>query len=295
MKMIFRNVCLLILLFMLAGCGPGQGNVIALFMATPTPTNVPATATPIPSATPTFTPEPTATPVPPSATPTPVRVRTGPGEIICPILLYHRVDDLATSNPYVIGIQDFRQQMQYLHDNGYQTITVSELVAAINFGADLPEKPVVITFDDGDLSVYKNAYPIMVEYGFTGVAYLVGNYIGTSGYMDVDQLKALAKSGWEMGSHTQGHADLSNCRFCDQEIVYSKAYLAEKLGVEINTFAFPFGIKTKKAMETVIANYKGAVGLGVFLNQGGYNLYYLWRRPIDNGTDMGTFISYLPK
>ena len=221
-------------------------------------------------------------------------IHTGPGDIICPILLYHRIDNLNTTNPYVIGIEDFRQHMQYLHDQGYHTISITQLAEAINFGADLPEKPIVLSFDDGDLSVFNNAYPIMKELGFTGVAYLVGNYVGADGYMNVDQIQTLAKHGWEMGSHTQGHADLSQCNKCAREIVDSKYYLAKKLDLEIESFAYPFGIKTDSAIAMVGQNYKAGVGLGVFTQQGPYNLYYLWRRPVDNGTTMEMFISFLP-
>ena len=282
----------LLLIFLLSSCSSAVSGGFGLF-ATATPTPLPPTETPIPTATFTPTPEPTATPVPPTATPTQVLVHTGPGDLYCPIILYHRIENMNTTNPYVFGIEDFRQQMQYLHDQGYQTITISQLTEAINFGADLPQKPIVITFDDGDVSVIKNAFPIMQDLGFKGVAFLVGNYVNADGYMNVDQISTLAKAGWEMGSHTQGHTDLSTCSGCTREIVNSKDYLEKKLGVPINSFAYPFGIKTDHAVKLVSETYKSAVGLGVFTKQGPYNIYYLWRRPIDNGTTMDMFISFL--
>ena len=288
----FRIFLLVSIALLVAGCNTPLASGLGFF-ATETPTPLPPTYTPMPTATFTPTPTLTPTPLPPTATPTPVLVHVGPGDLICPIVLYHRIADMNTTNPYVLGIEDFRQQMEYLHQQGYQTITISQLVEALNFGADLPEKPIVITFDDGDITVIQNAFPIMQQYGFTGVAYLVGNYLNADGYMSTEQIQTLAKNGWQMGSHTQGHVDLSTCSGCKNEIIYSKDFLQKKLGLEIETFAYPFGVKTDHAVQVVSETYKSAVGLGVFVQQGPYNLYYLWRRPIDNGTTLDMFKSFL--
>jgi peptidoglycan/xylan/chitin deacetylase (PgdA/CDA1 family) len=84
------------------------------------------------------------------------------------------------------------------------------LIKAITEGADLPPRPLLITFDDGHLNNYTTAFPIMQKYGFTGVLYIVANYMGADQYMNADQIKEMAIAGWEVGSHSISHSDLTS-------------------------------------------------------------------------------------
>jgi hypothetical protein len=129
---------------------------------TPTPTN---------TSTPTNTPLPTDTPVP---TQTPELVWNPAGHVIAPILLYHHVSDEYAGNRYYVTTDNFRAQLQALHDWGYTSITISTLVDVLIHGGNLPPRPVVITFDDGNLDIYQNAFPIMHEMGFVGTFYICG-------------------------------------------------------------------------------------------------------------------------
>ncbi len=226
--------------------------------------------------------------------PTAVFVKQGPGKIICPILLYHHIAISKTNNIYYVPPLEFRAQMQALKQWGYTSISPTLLAKAINFGAKLPERPVVISFDDGDLSVYTDAFPIMQEFGFTGVNYIVVNYIGMEGFMSVDQLKELAAAGWETGSHSMTHSDLTQNRRVEWEVVQSRHSLEELLGVKVETFAYPYGIKTVVSLGLVKDNYRAAMGLGSLVRQEPGNLFYLWRRPVDPGWDLHTFGSFLP-
>ena len=101
------------------------------------------------------------------------------------------------------------QQMNLLHQWGYQTITVEMLVRAIQQGAILPPKPIILTFDDGSETTYTNALPILEQYNFTGVSYIIYNYIGATNYMDADEIRTLYAEGWEIGSHSLSHTDLT--------------------------------------------------------------------------------------
>ncbi len=298
MKRIFPAM---MVFFLLTGCStPG---VMAFFATeTPTPTTTPtATATFTPTPTETFTPMPTATLLP-TATATPMLMVKGPGSIVCPILLYHRIQivdqvpvpDVAKET--FVTPDDFRAQMQALKDWGYTVIPISLLVQAINFGAPLPERPVVITFDDGDITVYTTAFPIMKEFGFVGVSYIVGNRLASDGFMNTAQLKEMIASGWEVGSHSMSHTDLTKSPNLDWEIAQSKADLENALGVDVTTFAYPFGVgnESDNIINKVRANYSAAVGLGSFVAQSPDNLYYLWRRPVQYGWDAATLGAYLP-
>src|SRR5699024_1862299 len=98
-----------------------------------------------------------------------------------PVLLYHHLaskEDIENfgweKNGSIIPIENFREQMDYLYENNFYTATLEELELFIDGKIDLPEKTVVITFDDGYLSNVEYAYPIMKKYGFKGSIFMVG-------------------------------------------------------------------------------------------------------------------------
>jgi peptidoglycan/xylan/chitin deacetylase (PgdA/CDA1 family) len=209
-------------------------------------------------------------------------------------LLYHRIARSQTSDPYYVPPEEFQAQMQALKNWGYTSIPISLLVDAINYGVKMPPRPIVITFDDGDVTVYSQAFPIMREYGFIGVNYLVTNYVGTDGYMGVEQLKELAAAGWQTGSHSISHVDLTSIKILAWEVVESHHKLEKLLGVPVKTFAYPFGKMNEDARILVQQKYSAGVGLGVYVTQRRANLDYLWRRPVKPGWDVETFGAFLP-
>jgi peptidoglycan/xylan/chitin deacetylase (PgdA/CDA1 family) len=230
--------------------------------------------------------------------PTPTWVMQGPGKVVCPILLYHHIGlpSSPAASTYYVAREDFEMQMKALSDWGYTSISISQLVEAILHSARLPNRPVVITFDDGNLDVYTNAFPIMQKYGFTGVMYIVANELHADGYMGVDQIQEMAAAGWEVGSHSMTHAHLSDAH--DRlyyEINQSRIDLEGALGLPVRSFAYPFGeMDATVSTQVQSYGYTSAVGLGTLWNQSVYNLYYLSRRPVPSGIDLGTFAAYLP-
>ncbi len=229
--------------------------------------------------------------------------KKGPGRIKCPIFLYHRIsipknynplDKNWSINPYYVIPDEFRKQLQILKNWGYSTIPIKKLISAISTGEMLPERPIIITFDDGDESIYTQAFPIMQEFGYTGVVYLVYNYIGTPGYMTVDQIKELAAAGWEVGSHSMTHTDLTTSSYLNYEVTISRRKLEILLHVPVRSFAYPFG-KDDTNIRNFVANYySSAMGLGVYTTQRPGDQYYLWRKPIENGWDENYFATFLP-
>jgi peptidoglycan/xylan/chitin deacetylase (PgdA/CDA1 family) len=254
---------------------------------------VSATQTFIPA--PTFTPSPTFTSTP---IPTATWIVQGPGDITVPILLYHRIDVSPIDSRYYVTPDKFEEQMKLLHDWEYTTITTIQLIQAITLGTKLPPRPLLITFDDGHLDNYTAAFPIMQKYGFTGVLYLVNNYIGVDQYMNTAQVLEMHDAGWEVGSHSQNHYDLTNLDPEKQraEIVESRELLEQELGIPILTFAYPFGAKNASAVDYVnFAGYVGAMGAsGYTPAQGAWNLYYLQRVEIKGNEDAKTFTRFLP-
>jgi peptidoglycan/xylan/chitin deacetylase (PgdA/CDA1 family) len=221
----------------------------------------------------------------------------GPGEIVVPILLYHHIGfSLQGETVYYVSPEAFDQQMNLLYQWGYRTISVDLLVRAIKQGAELPPKPVLLTFDDGSETVYTRALPIMQRYGFTGVSFIVFNYVGVQGYMNVDQIHALNAAGWEIGSHSLSHVDLTTRpdRQGD-EIVESRRKLQSLLGAPVMSFAYPFGAYNSDALQFVRhAGYIAAMGLGKESLQGNKNLFYLYRQTVLGTDDLRSFASKLP-
>ncbi len=268
---------------------------------TPTPTITPtasqtASSTATATETATLTPTLTDTPLPPTATFTPTWAWQAAGEVTCPILLYHRIEDLENPSRYAIPPADFAAQMQALYDWGYTAIPISLLVQAINQGASLPPRPVVITFDDGYKSVYANAFPVMRQYGFPGVNYIIAEALSGQGRMTRAELQELAGAGWEVGSHSLSHLNLMN--FPDQTWVQasqSRQYLLDELGLPVDTFAYPYGAADGYIMDKVSQyGYTAAVGLGIINQQGWFNLYYLSRREVMYGATLEEFAALLP-
>lgn len=266
---------------------------------TPTPT---PTITPTPTATrtPTSTPSPTATRTPrptftPSPTPTPTWVFQS-GTIVAPILLYHHIEAHDPPGRYYVPPEDFAAQMQALYDWGYTAITPMQLITAITVGAELPARPVVITFDDGDLSVYTQAFPIMKELGFVGAAYLVGDYLNAENFMTTEMAKDLAVNGWEIGAHSMSHLDLTAQHDnLGEETRGARARLQSELGVPISTFAYPFGTVDAEVANAVgKAGYYGGMGLGIGYQHNIYDLYYLVRTEVRAGTSIEELGQMLP-
>ena len=284
----------IVLLFFISGCGTASQPGFFLFKptSTTTPTET-TTATVTPTATFTVTPSPTPTITP---TPTPAFITVEKGNVTVPILLYHHVDEKLDGSRYNIDPAVFDQQMKWLYDNQYTTITISQVASLILDGGQMPRRPVVITFDDGNIDVFTNAYPILDKYGFVGTFYIVDRYLNGKDMISTDQVKELIQKGWEIGSHSKYHTDLLSAGAdLETEIRLSKLDLGERLGVTINSFAYPFGSADSTVInKTIRSGYTSAVGLGESITHGRMDVFYLNRIEIQSGYDMDKFISLLP-
>jgi peptidoglycan/xylan/chitin deacetylase (PgdA/CDA1 family) len=211
--------------------------------------------------------------------------------------MYHNVSDKG-STPYVLRVTDFRAQMQYLSEAGYETVTVSELASVIRNGGYLPPKPVVITFDDGFLGVYQNALPVLEEYGFRGVVYLISGTVGTDlsyGYLQEEEILALAERGWEIGSHSISHSNLKTTSLgLRNEVEGSREYLEERLDLPIRSFAYPYNVANAWIRQRVEEyGYDSAVGVDIFNSHPPERLFFLSRRAVLRGTSAREFRALL--
>jgi peptidoglycan/xylan/chitin deacetylase (PgdA/CDA1 family) len=250
-----------------------------------------------PTGRPTQTSEPTVTSMPsPTVTTatTPTWAAQPPGQVTAPILLYHHI--AVKDDRYYISPDVFRQQMEVLLSLGYTGVTVPKLVEVLQHGGELPARPVAVTFDDGDLDVYQNAFPVMRDLGLVGTFYVVGTRLDSNEFIGVDQLREMAAAGWAIGCHSMTHIDLTlNHESLTYEAGSCKSYLEEAVGAPVNTFAYPFG-NMDEVVATKVAKYgyASAVGLGTLSEHSWGTLYYLSRLEVQNSYDLGAFKALLP-
>ena len=121
-----------------------------------------------------------------------VLMRSAPG---VPVLNYHQVEE-KNGNPLTLWPDQFETQMSYLADEGYTTITIDEMMDALENGTPLPDKPVIITFDDGYADNYEYAYPILKKYGFKATIFLIYDFTNAyPNYLTWDQNNEMKESG----------------------------------------------------------------------------------------------------
>lgn len=156
---------------------------------------------------------------------------------------------------YSVTAGEFARQMTWLARSGYETIDLDGLLAARRGQRDLPDRPVVITFDDGLRSCAAHAVPVLRERGFTAVFFLVTDLMGaTSRWMraelgvefplfDWETAGTLAAAGFQIGAHTATHPRLTtlDAGRCRAELAGAREQLERELGRPAVHLAYPFG------------------------------------------------------
>lgn len=207
-----------------------------------------------------------------------------------PIIMYHRIiedrdEEKGVHGNYTLK-KDFEEQIKYLTENGYETITFEDLSEnRYKNRFDKGKKKVILTFDDGYEDNYRVAFPLMKKYGVKGVIYLMGEATCNKwdmehptapekqfNLMSDEEIKEMQDSGIiEFGVHTLNHPRLS--QLSSEEIAYeikeSQKRIEEKLGVKTLSFAYPYGdfderakkIARESGFEFVVATDRGSVCL----------------------------------
>jgi len=170
--------------------------------------------------------------------------------LMVPILMYHYISaPPADADVYRIDLSvtpdNFRAQLAWLRDNGYTAIDYYDLTMAIVGYSELPEKPVLLTFDDGYLDNYTNAFPLLQEYGFKGTFFVITEFIdsGREGYMTWPMIEEMARAGHRIESHSRTHPDLTE-KDRDGliwELLGSQQTLAAHIGYTPRYFCYPGG------------------------------------------------------
>lgn len=168
-----------------------------------------------------------------------------------PILLYHNLTDgSGPQDSANLDVSVFKQQMQYLYDNGYTTITPAELREWMQGELRLPQKTVMITFDDGYESVYTLGYPILKQYGFKATVFIVTRSIADYGnhvnfpHMSWAQMNS-ATDVFTYGSHTDSlhyvKHGVSYLFYVDTASIITDLVKSRKILNNTPYFAYPYG------------------------------------------------------
>lgn len=222
-----------------------------------------------------------------------IQIRTATG---IPVLNYHQVEP-KDGNPLTLWPEQFEAQMEYLAAEGYTTITIDEMMDALENGTSLPEKSVIITFDDGYADNYEYAYPILKKYGFKATIFLIYDFTNTyPNYLTWDQVAEMKASGLiHFESHTMTHANLAELTSVDElrhEIADSHDLLSEKLGYDMHYIAYPGG-RVNEEIEriTSAAGYRGGFTVHYGLSTPTEGRYQMDRIPIF-GANMHTLTRF---
>ena len=208
-----------------------------------------------------------------------------------PVLVYHSFGpalskkETVMQTHYRVTAEMFEKQMKYLQDNGYHPVSFSAYVNSLINKAKLPEKAVVLSFDDGWKTQYKYAVPILEKYNFTGTFFIVSSYVGYGSYMNWTDLKDLVAHNFDIESHTKTHQLLTKIdpKKLPDELSTSKKILEDKLGIKVTTLAYPNYAQNEAVRQAVkSAGYLGArAGWAKFNNSIDY-IYQLKSQEVVN-------------
>lgn len=196
-----------------------------------------------------------------------------------PIIMYHGLTENPSKvNTYVIPVSDFESDLKYLKENGYTAVFMQQVIDYVEGDGELPEKPVVLTFDDGFENNYEYGLPLFEKYDMRGVVSIVGKYTEDYSkisdenpeyaYLNFETISKMVDSGrFEMANHSynmhslpkdKGNAD--NRKGAAQTAGESDEVYREKLttdteknqklltdncGITPNVYTYPYGELTK--------------------------------------------------
>ncbi len=236
-----------------------------------------------------------------------VQVSQSPGSVAdfsvsIPVLMYHYVRTgvaVTDQMSYQLSVapEMLDQQLSYLHDQGFQTISLSDLDESLSEGTPLPPKSVILTFDDGYRDFYTSAFPLLKKYNLRAVSFYIVGYSNYPTYMNWDMVKEIHNSGLvDVESHTLSHFLLTKLPLDQQrkEIFDSKKTLEEILHKKVNYFAYPYGDFNQQVLSLAAeAGYKLAFGTDPGLQQKSSEKLSLKRITISGFDNFDKFVEKL--
>lgn len=193
-----------------------------------------------------------------------------------PILTYHRVGPRV--NRMIVSPDSFEAQLDYLKRNGYRVIRLADLPDFLDGKRPLPQRAVAITFDDGHISSYQYAYPLLRKYGFHATYYLYTDFLGAREALNWAQIREMQASGLiDFQAHSKTHSNLilkaneeSDQHYrerLDFEIRQPRDLIQRHLQTQVIQFAYPYGDANEAVLDRLA--HAGNYRLGLTVNPGG--------------------------
>jgi peptidoglycan/xylan/chitin deacetylase (PgdA/CDA1 family) len=215
------------------------------------------------------------------------------------IILYHDIDSPdkpsekigKATRETVVRLEEFESHMAWLNSGGYNVLSLGQYVKMRKSGK-IPEKAIVLTFDDGHKSNYQYAFPILKRYSFSATFFIIAGNIGKRHYLSSDEIKEMAENGMEIGSHSISHTYLpllgvENLR---KETKKSKEIIESHIGKTVDWFAYPGGHLNRTVIDSVrFAGYKGAASCVLGRNNRSTNPFLFRRVEVRRGTSVAAF------
>jgi len=241
---------------------PTNIPTIAIKPATNIPTHA---ATAIVMSYPTYTVTPNVVPI--TATPTSTLVPTHwptPDALVddrvarVPILMYHYIEPLADDADNIrvgLTVQPgvFRQQLAYLHAQGYRSISLYDLTYYLTQGRPLPDKPIIFCFDDGYRGLYQYALPHMQAFGYTGTVFVLTQLMDEQhpSYLTWEMAHKMYEYGWKIEPHSKTHVQLSDRSFelVQYQVLGSMQTLQAHIGRQPRYFSYPSGFYDQQVID----------------------------------------------
>ncbi len=223
---------------------------------------------------------------------------------IPPILTYHHIKDTVAvgENPmYTVTPQKFEAEMEFLHDQQFQTMSMAQYIEFRTEKKVLPPKTLVLTFDDGFAEMYSEVFPVLKKFGFTGTFYIITGVVGETGYLSWQELEEMKNVGMEIGGHTVHHMMLvMNQKIALAEIEGCLKSLADHLGLVNLTFAYPYNDHNQQVKKMVmearyetidhqLATFSSAVILDMHTGDDPEDAFTIVRITVSRGESMAFF------
>jgi len=230
-----------------------------------------------------------------------------------PILMYHSISEHASPKykPFAVSPALFAEHMDYLHQLAYTPITVTQFInARVKGSSALPERPVILTFDDGFADFFTGAFPTLLRYGFPATLYVTTAFVnGTSRWLQRegeaarpmltwDQLTEISAAGIECGGHSHRHPQLDTLPLAQaqDEIVHCKKLLEDHLGQEVSTYAYPYGYHSAAIKRLVLqAGYTSACTVKNEMSSEATDPFALVRLTVSPGTNLDALVTLLSR
>ncbi|RYY16772.1 MAG: polysaccharide deacetylase family protein [Chitinophagaceae bacterium] len=166
-----------------------------------------------------------------------------------PVICFHHISKSSDrQNMLFTSVKSLEADLRLLYASGYQTISPEQLYDYYINGKSIPEKSIMITFDDGNLDQFSMAIPILQNFNFKAVFFIMTVTVGKKNYLSEDQIRSLIEMGHSIGGHTWDHQDVKSLKSKDLhwQVERPKAYLEGLTGRPVIAFAYPYGSWNEK-------------------------------------------------